>query len=586
MKTRRILTLIIVLIAIFNLNAEKRYVSKTGSSTPPYTSWVTAADSIMKAMNLSGQGDTIIIGEGVFTETLIFNPGVVVTGLGWEKTIIKILPESMRGVTLKDRNTISNLKVEGSGLEPIPYTYGIYARRGADESLNVRVEGVKVSNFSSGIKLAGFYNLLTDSSKILNSIIDSCQEGIYVDLNIVEIKNNVVTASDNTMYMGIGSRCDIHDNIFISAPYISTFFTTMYSSFGYPSKIYNNIIVSIYETDITNSCRGFSVGPQSISNNLFMGNYGITVRTDGGSSDYRDIFNNYISGGRYYGFYGDPPLRFNNFWDNGNHYRFRDGTPIDTVSNIIHYPMFVNETEDFHLQKYSPLIDAGDTLVNDVDGTRSDIGLYGGPYGKSYDYLDLAPVEPRGITAVVEFDTIRLAWQRNHESDFKGYLIYGDTLPGFTADSTRLLGRTADTNFTKIIPGFSGSYYLVLRSVDMQGNISEPSEEIKIVPVGVAQEGHEVVMEYQLFNNYPNPFNPETVIGYRLKSAGRVILTVYTITGEPVRVLEDRELPAGYHETVFRGDELASGIYLYKIDVRSPEGVPVFTSVRKMLLLK
>lgn len=93
-------------------------------------------------------------------------------------------------------------------------------------------------------------------------------------------------------------------------------------------------------------------------------------------------------------------------------------------------------------------------------------------------------------------------------------------------------------------------------------------------------------MEYQLFNNYPNPFNPETVIGYRLKSAGRVILTVYTITGEPVRVLEDRELPAGYHETVFRGDELASGIYLYKIDVRSPEGVPVFTSVRKMLLLK
>lgn len=85
MKTRRILTLIIVLIAIFNLNAEKRYVSKTGSSTPPYTSWVTAADSIMKAMNLSGQGDTIIIGEGVFTETLIFNPGVVVTGLVGKK---------------------------------------------------------------------------------------------------------------------------------------------------------------------------------------------------------------------------------------------------------------------------------------------------------------------------------------------------------------------------------------------------------------------------------------------------------------------------------------------------------------------
>ncbi|GMU90651.1 MAG: hypothetical protein AMXMBFR49_28560 [Chlorobiota bacterium] len=65
-----------------------------------------------------------------------------------------------------------------------------------------------------------------------------------------------------------------------------------------------------------------------------------------------------------------------------------------------------------------------------------------------------------------------------------------------------------------------------------------------------------------------------------------MILTVYTITGEPVRVLQDGEMPAGYHETRFRGDDLASGIYLYKIDVRSPEGVPVYTSVRKMMLVK
>jgi hypothetical protein len=122
--------------------------------------------------------------------------------------------------------------------------------------------------------------------------------------------------------------------------------------------------------------------------------------------------------------------------------------------------------------------------------------------------------------------------------------------------------------------------------VDNQGNLSDPSEEIRIVPVGIKAEGHEVVMDYQLFNNYPNPFNPETVIGYRMKSSGRVILTVYTITGEPVRVLQDSEMPAGYHETIFRGDDLASGIYLYKIDVRSSEGVPVYTDVRKMLLLR
>jgi hypothetical protein len=342
--------------------------------------------------------------------------------------------------------------------------------------------------------------------------------------------------------------------------------------------------MSLYE-NVTQYNSGSDLGPDTISNNVYVGKFGKVIRTYS-NSNYRDVFNNYISGGKFYGFEGESPLRYNNFWDNAVNWRSTGSTPIDTVTNITRYPMFVNETKDYHLQMYSPLINSGDTLVKDVDGTRSDIGMYGGPDGKSYPYLDFAPVEPRGVTARVTADTIHLNWKRNYESDFKQYLIYGDTIQGFSADSTRLIGITTDTNFTKIIPGFSGSYYIALRSVDNQGNLSDPSEEIRIVPVGVKGEGHEVVMDYQLFNNYPNPFNPETVIGYRLKSAGRVILTVYTITGEPVRVLQDSEMPAGYHETIFRGDDLASGIYLYKIDVRSSEGVPVHTDVRKMLLLK
>ena len=41
---------------------------------------------------------------------------------------------------------------------------------------------------------------------------------------------------------------------------------------------------------------------------------------------------------------------------------------------------------DFHLQKFSPAIDKGDTSFFAIDGTRSDIGIYGGPYGEEYTY--------------------------------------------------------------------------------------------------------------------------------------------------------------------------------------------------------
>ena len=58
-------------------------------------------------------------------------------------------------------------------------------------------------------------------------------------------------------------------------------------------------------------------------------------------------------------------------------------------------PMIVKDTSisammafDFHLQDYSPAIDAGDPSIFDVDGSRSDIGMFGGPGGEKYTYKD------------------------------------------------------------------------------------------------------------------------------------------------------------------------------------------------------
>ena len=67
------LILFTLIVNIFSANAIVRYVSKTGTSTPPYTSWQTAADSIQKCINFSFDGDTIIVANGVYHESLVVN---------------------------------------------------------------------------------------------------------------------------------------------------------------------------------------------------------------------------------------------------------------------------------------------------------------------------------------------------------------------------------------------------------------------------------------------------------------------------------------------------------------------------------
>lgn len=578
-------TIALALIMSLSSSAERRYVSKTGNSTPPYTSWETATDSIMKVMRISGIGDTVIVGDGIYTEVVRFNAGVVLLGLGWDNTWIQIPQDSTTGIWMENDCSISNLKVVGWGMFEEFHT-GIYSYRKGGLRMKIQIQNIKVSDCGAAIHATAFGFSNIDTVFVQNSVIDSSLMGFVANSTKCFVSNNYITTSENCIYFAVLSEVDVYNNILVAAPYnrLSDYFKITIWADNRPSRIHNNLIISLFP-NVTEYSVGSELGPDTINNNVYIGNFGKVINTNGTSS-YRDIFNNQISGGKYYGFNGESPLRFNNFWNNRVNWRSTGGASVDTTSNITRFPMFADETKDYHLQAYSPLIDAGDTLVKDPDGTRSDIGMYGGKDGTQYAYLDLPPLEPRGFLPQVSGDTISLAWRKNHESDFRDYHLYGDTLSGFTPDSTKLISTTTDTSFTMVLPGFSGSYFIKAKSRDHQGNISESSEEIRIIPVGIKGEGHQVVMDYELFNNYPNPFNPSTVIGYRLKTPGRVILTVYTITGESVRVLHDGVLSEGYHETVFNGDDLPSGIYLYKIDIRSSDGVPVYTGVKKMMLVK
>ena len=102
--------------------------------------------------------------------------------------------------------------------------------------------------------------------------------------------------------------------------------------------------------------------------------------------------------------------------------------------------------------------------------------------------------------------------------------------------------------------------------------------------------------ETELLANYPNPFNPETWIPYRLAADAFVTLTIYDTVGQIVRTLEVGHRIASAYESRSKaihwdgknrlGEQVASGVYFYALTVRSETRTGDFSATRKMLILK
>jgi len=86
--------------------------------------------------------------------------------------------------------------------------------------------------------------------------------------------------------------------------------------------------------------------------------------------------------------------------------------------------------------------------------------------------------------------------------------------------------------------------------------------------------------DYKLYQNYPNPFNPTTKISYKINVEGMVVLQVYNLVGQVIKVLVSEVQAPGRYEVEFDGSEMTSGVYLYKLQING------FTSVKRMTLLK
>jgi chitinase len=99
-------------------------------------------------------------------------------------------------------------------------------------------------------------------------------------------------------------------------------------------------------------------------------------------------------------------------------------------------------------------------------------------------------------------------------------------------------------------------------------------------PTAINSEVDQLADNYELYNNYPNPFNPSTTIQYKISSGGLVKLKIYNSLGAEISTLVDEEQSAGIHSVTFHAQNLASGIYFYELVAGE------FRDLKKMLLVK
>ena len=102
--------------------------------------------------------------------------------------------------------------------------------------------------------------------------------------------------------------------------------------------------------------------------------------------------------------------------------------------------------------------------------------------------------------------------------------------------------------------------------------------------VSVQNQGGETPKDFELYPNYPNPFNPTTKIRYELPLDGFVSLNVFDLTGRLVSILVNKKQSAGCYSLDFDASGLPSGVYLYRIEYEAYN--KNFVKTRKMLLLK
>jgi hypothetical protein len=150
----------------------------------------------------------------------------------------------------------------------------------------------------------------------------------------------------------------------------------------------------------------------------------------------------------------------------------------------------------------------------------------------------------------------------------------GDTL------WTKIIDRAEDQSLYSIDITDDGGYLLCGNSGITGGDYDMYVVKLGPDPVGIDNDKNPLPKRTSLMQNFPNPFNLSTNIGFFLDRSQSVSLKVYDIVGREIATLINDHLEAGKHNIEYNAKALSSGIYFYKLEANE------FSGYKKMSLIK
>ncbi|HEY7751282.1 MAG TPA: T9SS type A sorting domain-containing protein, partial [Ignavibacteriaceae bacterium] len=184
------------------------------------------------------------------------------------------------------------------------------------------------------------------------------------------------------------------------------------------------------------------------------------------------------------------------------------------------------------------------------------------------------PVELVSFSADVINDEVHLNWVTASETNNYGFEVerFSKSV-WFNVAFIEGDGTTTETNHYKFIDKdlCAGKYLYRLKQIDYDGSF----EYSNVVEVEIKSP-----QEFSLFQNFPNPFNPATIIEFQIANSGFVSLKVYDVLGNEIATLVNEEKPAGSYQVNFDATGIPSGVYFYKLNAGE------FSQTKKMILMK
>ncbi len=192
-------------------------------------------------------------------------------------------------------------------------------------------------------------------------------------------------------------------------------------------------------------------------------------------------------------------------------------------------------------------------------------------------YEDPIPVELTSFTAKVIDYKVVLNWSTATELNNQGFEIQRKIKSDTENEWERVafvagFGTvTQPKSYSYIDEVQSGIYLYRLKQIDYDGSFSYSDE----VEVDV-----NLLKEFSLEQNFPNPFNPSTRISYTLPEPVYVQLVILNSLGEKISTIVNEYQMEGKYSVDFNAQDLSSGIYFYKLTAGN------FVSIKKMILIR